>query len=62
MAQRVVQPAVGRGVAHGVGLVDVFERIGVEGDEVGELARLEQADLTSSARVRAPFSVAVRST
>ena len=46
----VEDAAVDDGVAHRVGVADVLERVGVEDDEVGELARLQRADLAGRVR------------
>src|SRR2546425_1421580 len=41
----LVEPAVLHHVADRVGIVDVLERVGVEHDEIGELARLERTQV-----------------
>ena len=58
---RIEQPAAGHGHADARRVADVLERVGVEDDEVGELAGLEAAEVRSRPSARAGLIVPVRS-
>lgn len=56
----LVHSATDQHVAHRVRVADVGQRVGIEHHEIGELSRLDAAEVAVEAGASAPISVATR--